>query len=342
MFTTMEEIGQIQDIQPIRTACFSPDGEKFAVGTNSKALKIYNMQSLFSVQERDEERQIEQIFEKNNHHYGSIYSVDWSNTGRYIATGSNDKLIKVISVPNFKTDKELMELKLSGHKGIVRSIAFTQDDTRLLSASTDHTIKVWDVQQGEEIRTLQGHENAVYCLQVSGDGNCCVSVGMDKSLKLWDLRSYECSISISTSKYAEMNYVSLKENTKNYSSVRHVEKSTYSAASSGILAAVAHIDGLVTLWDLSTRKVIEEVELHEADCRSVEFDASAGLIASTSFDSSIAIYDLNKQTIINRIQNHTDRVVLAKWHPFYPVILSTSADSTARLFAPQRFVDNFK
>ena len=29
-----------------------------------------------------------------------------------------------------------MELKLAGHKGIVRSIAFTQDDTRLLSAST--------------------------------------------------------------------------------------------------------------------------------------------------------------------------------------------------------------
>jgi len=29
-----------------------------------------------------------------------------------------------------------MELKLSGHKGIVRSIAFTLDDTRLLSAST--------------------------------------------------------------------------------------------------------------------------------------------------------------------------------------------------------------
>ena len=87
------------------------------------------------------------VFEKNNHHFGSIYSVDWSNTGRFIATGSNDKLIKVISVPDFKTDvlystcpadleqTELMELKLPGHKGIVRSIAFTLDDTRLLSGS---------------------------------------------------------------------------------------------------------------------------------------------------------------------------------------------------------------
>jgi len=85
---------------------------------------------------------------------------------------------------------------------------------------------------------------------VSGDGNCCISVGMDKSLKLWDLRSYECSVSIPTTKYAEMNYVSLKENTKNYSSVRHLERtSTFNMGSSGnILAAVAHIDGLVTLW----------------------------------------------------------------------------------------------
>ena len=87
---------------------------------------------------------------------------------------------------------------------------------------------------------------------------------MDKSLKLWDLRSYECSISIPTTKYAEMNYVSLKENTKNYSSVRHLEKtSTFNmvnleslnmskfmkkGSSGNILAAVAHIDGLVTLW----------------------------------------------------------------------------------------------
>jgi len=73
---------------------------------------------------------------------------------------------------------------------------------------------------------------------VSGNGNCCISVGMDKSLKLWDLRSYECSISIPTTKYAEMNYVSLKENTKNYSSVRHLEKtSTFNMVK---LLAISH------------------------------------------------------------------------------------------------------
>jgi len=59
---------------------------------------------------------------------------------------------------------------------------------------------------------------------VSGDGNYCISVGMDKCLKLWDLRMNECSASIPVNNYAEMNYVSLRENTKNYASVRNMEK----------------------------------------------------------------------------------------------------------------------
>ncbi len=48
MFANIEQIGQIHDIQPIRTASFSPDGEMFAIGTNSKSLKIYSMRPLFT------------------------------------------------------------------------------------------------------------------------------------------------------------------------------------------------------------------------------------------------------------------------------------------------------
>ena len=37
------------------------------------------------------------IFEKSNHHVGSIYSLDWSLSGKFIASGSNDKLINLCS-----------------------------------------------------------------------------------------------------------------------------------------------------------------------------------------------------------------------------------------------------
>jgi WD40 repeat protein len=60
--------------------------------------------------------------------------------------------------------------------------------------------------------------------QISGDGNNCVSVGMDKCLKLWDIRSAKCVLSISMDEHAEMNYVSLSENTKNFNTLKASKK----------------------------------------------------------------------------------------------------------------------
>ena len=36
----MKELAQLRDNQPIRASCFSPSGNYFVLGTNSKALKI--------------------------------------------------------------------------------------------------------------------------------------------------------------------------------------------------------------------------------------------------------------------------------------------------------------
>ena len=37
------------------------------------------------------------IFEKSNHHQGSIYTLDWSLSGKFIVSGSNDKSINLCS-----------------------------------------------------------------------------------------------------------------------------------------------------------------------------------------------------------------------------------------------------
>jgi WD40 repeat protein len=62
-------------------------------GTNSKALQVYCFRALLE----NETPQVEMIFEKNNHHQGSIYTLDWSLSGKFIASGSNDKSINLLS-----------------------------------------------------------------------------------------------------------------------------------------------------------------------------------------------------------------------------------------------------
>jgi len=136
------------------------------------------------------------IYEENEHHNGSIYCVDWSRTSRLVATGSNDKMIKILVTPSFEdidgmehqTDPLQMELK--GHKAIVRTVCFNPlDPTVLLSGGLmENDVKVWDTEKGQNVANLQGHQGNIYSIKASFDGSFAISVGTDKMIKIWDIR----------------------------------------------------------------------------------------------------------------------------------------------------------
>ncbi|KAJ1496932.1 TOR complex subunit lst8, partial [Coelomomyces lativittatus] len=50
---------------------------------------------------------------------------------------------------------------LSGHQRWVWDIAFSSDTAYLVSASSDHTAKLWDMKTGTWIREYKGHQKAV-------------------------------------------------------------------------------------------------------------------------------------------------------------------------------------
>ena len=82
--------------------------------------------------------------------------------------------------------------------------------------------------------------------------------------------------------------------------------------------------------------------LHDCDCRSVEYDPSGNHFISSSFDETSVVYDIKRSKIAQRIEAHSDRVVLAKWHPFFPIIATTSADSTFKVMASENFLRKYE
>jgi WD40 repeat protein len=71
-------------------------------------------------------------------HKQQVFSVSYSPDGKTLASGSQDKTIKLWDV---KTGKERATLK--GHTEIVWSVAYSPDGKTLASGSYDKTIKLW-------------------------------------------------------------------------------------------------------------------------------------------------------------------------------------------------------
>jgi WD40 repeat protein len=59
----------------------------------------------------------------------------------------------------------------------------------VVSGSEDRTVKVWDLESGVELVTLNGHEQVIWSVAVTSDGQRVVSGSDDGTLKVWDLES---------------------------------------------------------------------------------------------------------------------------------------------------------
>lgn len=67
---------------------------------------------------------------------------------------------------------------------------------RLATGSKDSSIRLWDLNTGLCIKTLNGHTKKVNCLKVMCDNQFLISSSSDKTIRVWDLKSYDCVCSI--------------------------------------------------------------------------------------------------------------------------------------------------
>ncbi len=122
-----------------------------------------------------------------------------SPDGTLVVTANSDNVARVWEVPenrerdaeksNNEVEGQVLDKPmwlLSGHRGPVRSVAFSPDGRFILTASDDRTARVWDVKTGREVSVLRGHRRGVLSAAFSPDGKRVITSGDDATARVWD------------------------------------------------------------------------------------------------------------------------------------------------------------
>ncbi len=67
------------------------------------------------------------------------------------------------------------------------SIAITRDEKRVITASTDHILRVWDIAKKRRIKLIHGHADIIVQVQIDEETKHFVSASLDNTIRLWDL-----------------------------------------------------------------------------------------------------------------------------------------------------------
>jgi WD40 repeat protein/tRNA A-37 threonylcarbamoyl transferase component Bud32 len=198
-------------------------------------------------------------------HAGRATTVAFSKDGKHLATAGGHPLrpgeIKVWDVGSGRC---LLTIP-KAHADAISAVAFSPDGKLLATAGHDHTVRLWDVNDGQEWRTLRGHKAHVSSVAFSGDGKRLVSGGGDQLVLVWD-------VALALVGAGDPIPLRLRGHGGEVTSV--------AVSSDGKLVASASLDETVRLWDAASGQLRHTLRGHQGEVMAVAFRPDGKILAS--------------------------------------------------------------
>jgi WD40 repeat protein/TPR repeat protein len=199
---------------------------------------------------------------------------------------------------------------LWGHAAEVNSAAFSPDGAHVVTASADHTARLWDATTGAQLAVLLGHTSFVNSAAFSADGLRIATASADGTARLWD-----------ASNGAQLAVL--------LGHTSFVNSAAFSPDGARIVTASA--DHTIRLWE--TANAVEVAVFGQANIvNTAAFSPNGIRLVIASGENAAFLCDARTGARLAALQGHTSFVSSAAFSPDGGHIVTASADHTARLW----------
>ena len=221
-------------------------------------------------------------------------------------------LLYVVGCQQAKESSTVIELK--GHTSLVRSVAFSPDGMKVVTASNDGTVRIWDAQLGKELKQVSG----VFCAAFSSDGKKIATAGHNLDAHIWDVES--------------------GKNLQTLEGERKTPTSSVAFSLDGTKVAMADLEdeGAVQIWDTESGKKLPGLEGNTGRAMSVAFSPDGQKIATGG--ARPRIWDAESGKELHKLVGHTGQVHSVVFSPDGKKLVTASddSDSTIRIWDVER------
>ena len=249
---------------------------------------------------------------------------------------------------------------LKGNRSHVTAALYLTDGRRVVTASLDHTVRIWDSVSGRQIGRpllpMRSASGPVTSLSLSGDGGRLAIGFVDQTAEVWDarllrpLRSFPMPgvpiLSVGLN-HDGSRLVASGGDRRSISAVNiwdvnsgqllqqiHLKAgmTEYSVQFSpdGRMVAAGGTDRIVHVWDAITAKETHTLVGHSSPINCIAFSPDSKSIASGSFDNAARIWDLDTDETSVTITGHTLGVGGVVYSPDGTWIATAGYDNVAQ------------
>jgi WD40 repeat protein len=197
------------------------------------------------------------------------------------------------------------------HGGPVYVAAFSPDGKRIITASADHTARIWEVGSGRLLATLSGHSAPVNDAAFSPDGSRIVTASDDGTARVWNAQD--------GNPLATLKGIGVE-----------VRKAAFSPDGRRIVTASA--DNAVRVWESETGQLRATLNGHSGVVYKAAFSPDGSRIVTASDDGTARVWNADTGAALATLSGHSRVVYAAAFSPDGKRIVTASWDQTARVW----------